>query len=135
MEWSRHGYVLTDDPRRMDLDVAGSLLAGTYWAGSRSRQQIELSLTHSTCFSLHRDSTQVGFCRAISDRVACTYIMDFVVRSDHRRHGLGSWMMTCVLAYPDFVGSQFMLITKDAQGFYRRFGFATHPYECMVRTR
>jgi hypothetical protein len=26
-----------------------------------------------------------------------------------------------------------LLVTRDAQDFYRRLGFERHPYECMVR--
>lgn len=133
MEWSRHGYVLTDDPLQVDIDAVCALLADTYWAGSRSRAQIELSLRHSTCFSLRYGQVQVGLCRAISDRVACTYLMDLVVRTDHQGRGLGSWMLARILAYPEFAGSRFMLVTRDAQAFYRRFGFETHRYDCMVR--
>ncbi len=43
---------------------------------------------------------------------------------EHRGHGLAVWMMEVVTAHPDLQGlRRFVLITRDAHGLYRKFGF------------
>jgi len=133
LTFSSKGYELTDDPDRVDFDVVASLLNPTYWAATRSREQIIESCRNSACFSLFFESAQVGMFRALSDRGAYTYLMDFVVAPEHQRKGIGSWALQCILGYPPFRGTRFILLTMDAQEFYRKFGFDTHPYECMIR--
>ena len=41
--------------------------------------------------------------------------------------------MQTILEHPAVRRTRVILITRDAQAFYRRLGFATHPYECMLK--
>jgi GNAT superfamily N-acetyltransferase len=131
--WMRGEYELTDDRQRVDLDTVHRLLSTTYWAESRTREQVAATIAASTCFSLLHRGAQVGFFRGLTDTGAYTYLMDFVIEPSHRRGGIGSWALEQILAYPAFAGTRMILITKDAQPFYRRAGFVPHPYECMIR--
>jgi ribosomal protein S18 acetylase RimI-like enzyme len=135
MEWRHEGYVLTDDPGRADLDAVHALLRDTYWAAERSRTQVALTLASSLVFSLLHDGTQVGLARVLTDRGATSYLCDVVVDEAHRARGVGAWMVETVLAHPDVRDTRVLLITRDAQEFYRRLGFETHPFECMLRAR
>ena len=47
MEWTRKDYVLTDDRKRIDVDAAHTLLRGTYWARTCSREALRLSIDNS----------------------------------------------------------------------------------------
>ena len=133
MQWTYKDYLLTDDREKTDLDLVASWLAESYWASTRTRGQIETAVANSTCFSLFQDERQVGFFRALSDFAVYTYLMDFIVHGEHRGHGVGAWALERILEYPPFAGTRFMLVTKDAQAYYRKSGFETHPFECMIR--
>lgn len=134
MEWTRDDYTLTDDPARADVEAIHGLLKETYWAGTRSREQVALTVANSLCFSLFHDGRQVGVARVLTDVGATSYLCDVVIDPDHRDVGVGSWLMQVILEHPEVRRTRMLLITRDAQPFYRRLGFATHPYECMVRS-
>jgi len=134
MQWTRGEYTLTDDPARADIAAIHGLLQRTYWAGSRSREQVAVTVASSLCFSLFHDDSQVGVARVLTDVGATSYLCDVVIDPDHRDVGIGSWLMEVILDHPSVRRTRVLLITRDAQPFYRRLGFATHPYECMVRS-
>ena len=131
MTWLWRDYELTDDPSRVDLDAVEALLRNTYWAHDRPRETIARTIAGSMPFSLFHRGTQVGFARALSDG-AQTYLCDVVLDDGHRSRGVGTWLMERILDHPDVRNTRVFLITRDAQSFYRQFGFITHPYECMV---
>lgn len=133
MEWSYQDYRLTDERARVDVRAVHALLRGTYWAAERPPERIRLSIENSLCFSLFAQARQVGLARVISDYATTSYLCDVVLDPAHRSQGLGSWLMQRVLEHPAVQGTRLLLITRDAQIFYRRLGFATHPYECMIR--
>jgi N-acetylglutamate synthase-like GNAT family acetyltransferase len=133
MQWTREGYVLTDDAERIDVDAVHTLLRDTYWAGTRSKETVRLSIDNSLCFGLFHDGKQVGVARILTDHGANSYLCDMVLEVAHRSRGLGTWFMKNVLDHPAVRNTRVFLVTRDAQLFYRKLGFATHPYECMVR--
>jgi ribosomal protein S18 acetylase RimI-like enzyme len=133
MDWSHGEYTLTDDRHRADNGAIHDLLQSTYWASGRSRAFVELSVAHSLCFSLFYRGKQVGVARVLTDHGATSYLCDVVLEASHRSRGLGTWIMERVLEHPSVRETRMLLITRDAQAFYRKFGFGTHPYECMVR--
>ena len=133
MDWHHEGYCLTDDPARLDFDRVCALLHSTYWASRRSREVIEKSLRHSMNFSLLRHGAQVGFTRVITDYCTHGYLCDVVIAEEHRGRGVGKWMMRQILEHPALSGCRIDLFTRDAQEFYRPFGFGPHRFTSMVR--
>ena len=133
MDWNYGEYTLTDDRERADIDVIHSLLRETYWAATRSRELVQLSVANSLCFSLLHGGKQVGVARVLTDVGAISYLCDVVLEPSHRTQGLGTWVMERILDHSAVRNTRVLLITRDAQVFYRRFGFATHRYECMVK--
>jgi len=133
MDWSHDHYTLTDDRERADVAAIHALLQTTYWAADRSREQVALSVANSLCFSLFHGDVQVGVARVLTDLGATSYVCDVVIEASHRQHRLGTWLMDCILAHPSVRETRVILITRDAQAFYRRLGFTTHPYECMIK--
>lgn len=67
---------------------------------------------------------QVGFARVITDRATFAYLGDVYVLQEHRGRGLSRWMMEAIVAHPDLHGlRRWALLTRDAHGLYRKFGF------------
>jgi ribosomal protein S18 acetylase RimI-like enzyme len=133
MEWSYGEYTLTDDRDRADVAVIHALLRTTYWAADRSREQVASSIANSVCFSLLHGGAQVGTARVLTDVGATSYVCDVVIAPSHRGRGVGRWLMERILGHPAVRDTRVLLITRDAQAFYRQLGFSTHPYECMIK--
>jgi len=133
MRWEFTGYELTDETTRLDLDAVTALLQSTYWAADRPRSVMERSLQNSLCFGLFHEAVQVGFARVVSDFATVGYLCDVVIADGHRGKGVGKWMLNCILEHPQLKGCRIDLFTKDAQEFYRAFGFGPHRYTNMVR--
>lgn len=133
MKWTYNAYELTDDPSAVDVDAVCELLHDTYWATSRPRHLIVKSVKHSLCFSVYCQGRQVGLARVLTDQGATSYLCDVVIHPQHRGQGIGKWLMGCILEHPDVKQTRMLLVTRDAQEFYGKLGFVTHPYECMVK--
>ena len=85
---------------------------------------MERSLRNALCFGLYRDEAQLGLVRVITDYATIAYVGDVYVLPEHRGRGLSKWMMECVLAHPELQHlRRWILITRDAHGLYRQFGF------------
>lgn len=133
MQWQQADYTLTDETARLDPAAVATLLRSTYWAADRSAETIARSLRHSLNFGLFHGPQQVGFARVVTDRATVGYLCDVVIADAHRGHGLGKWLLTRILEHPELKGCRIDLFTKDAQEFYRAFGFGPHKYTNMVR--
>lgn len=133
MRWEFTGYELTDEAARQDLDAVTALLRSTYWAADRPRSVMERSMQNSLCFGLFHEAVQVGFARVVTDFATVGYLCDVVIADGHRGKGVGKWMLNCILEHPQLKGCRIDLFTKDAQEFYRGFGFGPHRYTNMVR--
>src|SRR4029079_8221005 len=71
-----------------------------------------------------RGEAQVGFARAVSDHATFAYLADAFVLGAHRGHGLGIWLVECIVAHPELQSlRRFLLATRDAHSLYRRFGW------------
>jgi GNAT superfamily N-acetyltransferase len=79
------------------------------------------------------EGTLVGFARAISDGVKNAYVADVVVRTDHRRRGIGAELVRRLLAGRDDI--KFVLRADPAlHRWYAELGFAEAP-NMLVRKR
>jgi len=133
MIWQRGEYSLVDDCDKIDLDAVASLLHSTYWASNRPKETIVKTIEHSLNFSLFHRTQQVGFARVVTDHATVGYLCDVIISADHRGHGLGRWLLEQILNHPALRTCRIDLFTKDAQEFYRAFGFGPHRYTNMVR--
>ncbi len=124
------GYVLSTDPGLLDLEVIHGFIAQSYWAKAMPRTLVEKMIRHSLCFGIYRQAAQVGFARIISDFTTFAYLADVFILPEHRGKGLSKALMETILAHPDLQGlRRWMLVTLDAQGLYKQFGFkpVAHP--------
>ena len=118
----------------MDLDAIHAFLRRSFWAEGISKTIVAKSIKHSLCFGLFDERAQIGFARVITDRATFAYLCDVYVLEDYRASGLGKWLIQTVMAHRDLQGlRRFQLVTRDAHGLYRRFGFKPpeHPVRQM----
>jgi GNAT superfamily N-acetyltransferase len=125
VEQRRGEYLISTDPRRVDLRVVHDFLTNCYWAKGVPLEVVERSIQHALCFGIYDGSgAQVGFARVVSDFSTVAYLGDVFVLESHRGRGLGKWMMECILQHPAFEGMRrWILVTRDAHELYRQFGF------------
>jgi N-acetylglutamate synthase-like GNAT family acetyltransferase len=126
MNWERDGFLISTDPRRLDLDAIERLLRGSYWAAGRSRESIEHSVQHSRCFGLYdtRANRQIGLARVVTDFATFAWLCDVIVEEQYRGKGLGTWMLESVLSDPRLRDvTRWILATLDAHALYERLGF------------
>jgi GNAT superfamily N-acetyltransferase len=117
-------YTVSADPGRLDLAAIHDYLARSYWAEGIPLEVVRRAVAGSLCFGLYYGSEQVGFARVVTDRATFAYLCDVYVLEAHRGQGLAKWLMAYVQAHPDLQGlRRFVLVTKDAHGLYRPFGF------------
>src|SRR5688500_15384350 len=120
-----HGYEITTDPARVDLDAVHAELTRAYWSPGIPKDVVARGIANSLPFSLIApDGWQSGFARVVTDRASYAYLGDVYVAGPHRGKGLGKWLVETVLAHPDLQGlRRFALATQDAHGLYARYGF------------
>ncbi len=120
------GYVVSDDPARLDIAVIHRFLAeDSYWTAGRARATTERSLANSLCLGLYApDGSQAGFARLVTDRTTSAHLADVFVLPPHRGQGRGKALVAAVLAHPELATVfRWSLTTRDAHGLYAQFGF------------
>ena len=126
--WRRgDGYEVSDDPVRLDATVILRFLeTDAYWIQSISRALVDRMIAGALCFGVYApDGGQVGFARVVTDRVTRAWLADVFILKEHRRRGLGKWLVQCIMAHPDLQGlRRWILSTSDAHELYRAFGFS-----------
>ena len=107
----------------------------TYWAKERPEETIRKSLQNSSCYGICLEGTDrlIGFTRVISDYATSYYICDVIVDPEYQHKGLGTALLSHIHSVPDFAGFRGFLITRDAQDFYRRFGYEVVNDRIMVK--
>lgn len=122
--WVRGEFEISTDPARIDLVAVHAFLTNSYWAAGIPLETVEHSIRNSLCFGIYRGNRQVGFARVITDRATFAYLGDVFVLPEYRGQDLSKWMMECIMAHPDLQGlRRWSLLTRDAHGLYRQFGF------------
>ena len=60
----------------------------------------------------------------MTDKATFAYLADVYVLEPHRGNGLSRLMMEAITQHPELQGlRRWLLITRDAQGLYAKFGF------------
>ena len=117
-------FVISTDQERFDVDVVHGFLTECYWAQGIPREVVVRSIKNSLCFGVYCDGEQVGFARVITDYATYAYIGDVFVLESYRGHGVGKWLMECIMCHPSLQGlRRWSLVTGDAHGLYTKFEF------------
>jgi GNAT superfamily N-acetyltransferase len=129
------GFELDDDAERIDVAAVHRFLAEeSYWARGREYAvQERLVREAQRVVGLYHAGRQIGFCRAVSDGVAVTYLADVYVLPEYRGRGLGAELVREMVEHGSYAGLRWTLHTDDAHGLYRRFGFDTPGSRAMER--
>ena len=75
----------------------------------------------------------VGFARVISDYATTYYLSDVIIDMEYQHKGLGTALISYINSLPEFSGLRGVLITRDAQALYRKFGFEVMNDRAMVK--
>lgn len=99
MQQQPDGYSISSDPQLLDRDVVFRFLSTEApWAEGIARRLFERSIESSRCFGLYdADRRTVGFARVITDLSTFAYLEDLFVLPEHRRRGLGTWLVKTII--------------------------------------
>lgn len=118
-------YEISTDMHRLNLEVIHNFLAvESYWSPGIPRSIVERAVRNSLCFGVYHGSAQVGFGRVVTDKSTFALLADVFILRAHRGKGLSKWLMRCIVEHEDLQGlRRLLLLTSDAHGLYRQFGF------------
>ena len=128
-------YRIVDGPDKMKLEDIVRLLRMTYWADKRPIEKIEKSVRNSSCYGLYLEDSDklVGFARVISDYATAYYLCDVIIDTEYQHQGLGTALVSYINSLPEFSGLRGFLITRNAHGLYRKFGFEVVNDRVMLK--
>lgn len=118
-------FCISTDKQKLDINAIHHFLSTqAYWSLNIPKSTVERSIQNSLCFGLYLNDKQIGFARVISDCATIAYLGDVYVLEEFRGKGLSKWLMETVTAHPDLQGlRRWILLTGDAHGLYRQFGW------------
>lgn len=124
-ETTSDGYLISDDPARLDTTAIHAYLTRSYWAAGVPREIVERSARNSLCIGAYTAAgEQVGLVRVITDFATFAWLCDVYVLEPHRGRGLSKAMMRALIAHPRLqCVRRITLATRDAHGLYAQFGF------------
>lgn len=126
LETHRDNFTISTDPARLDMDAICDFLKRAYWANTRPRERTERAIKNSLVFGVYDGDKQIGIARVISDYSIFAYLCDVFIHEDYRTHGLGKWLIQTIMEHPDLREMRrWVLVTHDAHGLYRQFGFTS----------
>jgi GNAT superfamily N-acetyltransferase len=118
-------YTVSDDPSRLDVKAMHAYLRRSYWSEEIPLEVLERAVRNSLCIGVYdAQGAQVGVARFISDFATFAYVCDVYVLEEHRGRGLSKAMMAMASSHPKLQGlRRWTLVTADAHGLYKQFGF------------
>jgi N-acetylglutamate synthase-like GNAT family acetyltransferase len=126
IETHRDNFTISTDPSRLDMDAIFDFLTRAYWANTRPRERTERAIENSLAFGVYEGDKQIGVARVVTDYSIFAYLCDVFIHENYRAHGLGKWLIQTILEHPNLKDvRRWVLITSDAHGLYKQFGFAS----------
>lgn len=110
----------------MDFVRVTDMLSGAFWSPGIKIDEVKKGAINSALVvgAFTGSGMQVGYARAISDKTRFAYICDVMVEESYRRKGIGQMLVDHILASKELEDVyQWLLITKDAHGVYKKSGF------------
>ena len=133
---NKRRITIKDGYGKMDFTRIEKMLSKSYWSPGIKKSEITKGAKNSELVVgvFDADGIQIGYARVISDLTRFAYIMDVFVDQAHRGKGIGQKMIKYILSHPKMKDVyQWLLITKDARGFYKKIGFkpTSRPQDWM----
>lgn len=124
--------LLSTDRGLIDRAAVHAFLSACYWSPGITRERVDRAIDHSVCVGVYDTANprpdgrpgQAAFARIVTDHASFAYLCDVFVLEAYRGRGLSKRMMAAIVAEPSLAGiRRFCLLTRDAHGLYRQFGF------------
>ena len=96
--WKQDNFVISADKEKLDVDVIYTFLSNSYWASTRSLEQIVESIKNSFCFGVYDIDKQIGFARVITDYSTFAYLAYVFILSSYQGKGLGKWLIDVIFS-------------------------------------
>ena len=123
MERQFDGFLISDEKGLLQPERIYMMLHDTYWAKERTRETIARAIENSLCFGIYFDGEQIGFARCVSDYATSFLLADVIIDERYRARGLGKALVSTILSHERLQGLTGTLATRDAHGFYAKYGF------------
>ena len=119
-------YVISAEPARLNTLAIHGYLRRSYWSEGIPVEVVDRAVKASLCIGAYdRSGQQVGLVRLISDYATFCWVCDVYVLEAHRGRGLSKAMLAMAFEHPRLQGlRRWSLVTLDAHGLYRQFGFS-----------
>lgn len=118
--------IISTDKTKLDFSLIHKFLSEeSYWAQNIPEEVLKRCIENSICFGVYLNEKQIGFARVISDYATFAYLADVFILTPYRGKGISKKLVAFIKEHPALQGlRRWMLITADAQGLYKQFGFA-----------
>jgi GNAT superfamily N-acetyltransferase len=133
MEHLVNEYLISNNKSLLSIDRICNLLSQSYWANTRTKEKIELSVDKSICYGVYHNNTQVGFARVVTDFATMYWLCDVIIDEEHRGNGLGKKLVGFIFDSEELKGLRGILRTKDAHDLYGKYGYLKDGEHFMVR--
>ena len=80
----KDGFTISSEKKDVDIDVLREMLGQSYWAKNQTRDEVEVSVENSLCFSLLEGQDLIGFARVLTDKMAYAIILDMIIKDEFR---------------------------------------------------
>ncbi len=119
------GYCISTDKTKLDIDAIHEFLSTkAYWCLNIPKDKVETAIQHSVCFGVYKEEKQVGFARVITDLSTIAYLGDVYILEEERGKGISKWLIETIMSHEPLQGlRRWILLTGDAHGLYRQFGW------------
>ena len=118
--------IIKDGFAAMDFDAITAMLKDAFWCKGIKKAEVIQGAKNSALLvgAFTAENKQIGYSRVISDKTRFAYVLDVIVDENYRRQGIGQAMMKFIINHPELKDVyQWLLITKDAHGVYKKVGF------------
>ena len=118
-------FLISTDNAKLDVNAIHDFLSTkAYWSLNIPKETVQTAIGNSLCFGVYENNKQIGFARVISDFATIAYLGDVYVLEEYRGKGLSKWLMETIMSHPDLQGlRRWILLTGDAHGLYRQYGW------------
>ena len=119
-------YELKSGFEQMDFDKVTEMLKDAFWSKGIKKDEVVQGAQNSALVvgAFNESNEQIRYARIISDKTRFAYILDVMVDERYRKQGIGQSLVNFMMKHPDLEDVyQWLLITKDAHGVYKKVGF------------
>lgn len=118
------GYILSDDPARLQPAEIHAYLTRSYWSPGIGRALVEKAMAGSHCVGIYAGGRQIAFARVVTDHATFAHLADVYVLEEHRGRGLASALLHYFDSHPELQDlRRWTLNTLDAHSLYERHGW------------